>query len=88
MQAEPISTGECSAVLDRLAIKQAVYEVIKSAGRPTGRNEIGHALNDRGLPCPVPAVDAALAWWMSRGHLEQRPSGDYQLAGPAGGHVS
>lgn len=68
-----------------LTVKAAVYEVVKAAGGPIKRDQIGIDLAASGMNPSKSAVDQALRWWCERSHMERREHGHYDLISREGG---
>jgi hypothetical protein len=72
-------------VQSSLTVKQAVFEVVKSAGGPIKREQIGDALAANGAAPSKSAVDQALRWWCEQSHMERTEHGHYDLISREGG---
>jgi hypothetical protein len=65
--------------MDKLTVKQAVFEAIKSKG-PIRRDDITAALAAMNLNPSKSTIDQALAWWCDRDHVIRTGRGVYDLA--------
>jgi hypothetical protein len=81
--------------LEKLTIKQEIFNIVKAAGGPIKREQIITGLAERHVKASTSSVNQALTWWCERGHLESvagqhgyydliNREGEEQPAGPEG----
>jgi hypothetical protein len=76
------------ALAEKIPVKQAVFEIVRSANGPIKRDQISTDLAQMGLSPSKSAVDQELRWWCDRGHMEKPSHGHYDLINREGAETA